>query len=86
MKATPTVPHQKFTRTWWPLQGQFMTPLPVRRPRHRLDLSGGRTESDPWWGMDVHPEIHGALRSIAELLLWFLAVLGMIWLFAQFWS
>ena len=86
MKATPNAPQRRFARIRWPLQDRFMTPLPIRRPRHRTELLRGRSESDPWWGMDVHPEIHGALRGIAELILWFVAVLAMIWLFAQFWS
>jgi len=36
-----------------------------------------------WWGHEVHPDIHGPLRGLAELILWLLAVLGMIWLFAE---
>jgi hypothetical protein len=38
-----------------------------------------------WWGHEVHPEINGALRVFAVLLLSLLTVLAMIWLFAEFW-
>ena len=85
MNATRSVSERLLTRIKWPNQhGRNTIPLPPRRER----LHGGpvKSASELWWGREVHPEIHGSLRSMAELILWLLAVLAMIWLFAQFWS
>ena len=85
MNTTHTIPERRLTRIQSPPQhSRFTIPLPPRRER----LHGGpvKSASELWWGREVHPEIHGPLRSMAELILWLLAVLAMIWLFAQFWS
>ena len=85
MNATRSVSERLLTRIKWPNQhGRYTIPLPPRRER----VHGGpvKSASELWWGSEVHPEIHGPLRSMAELILWLLAVLAMIWLFAQFWS
>ena len=67
-----------------PQHSRFTIPLPPLRERHHDTPSAAGNEM--WWGHEVHPEIHGRLRGMAELILWLLAVLATIWLFAQFWS
>jgi hypothetical protein len=62
---------------------RFTIPLPPRRERYHEAPSAAGNEM--WWGREVHPEIHGVLRGIAELILWMLAVLAMIWLVAEYW-
>ena len=57
-------------------------PAPVRR---RLSEERFQGPEEMWWGREVHPEVSGPLRGMAELILWLLAVLAMIWLFAEFW-
>ena len=85
MIANRTIPESRLTRIQSPPQhARFTIPLPARHERRReAPLRAG---NEMWWGHEVHPEIHGALRVFAVLLLSLLTVLAMIWMFAEFWQ
>lgn len=85
MIATRTISERRRIRIQSPPQhSRFTIPLPPRRERHHdAPFAAG---NEMWWGHEVHPEIHGALRGFAVLLLSLLTVLAMIWMFAEFWG
>jgi len=84
MFAKNTIPDRRLTRIQSaPQHSRFTIPLPPRRERHHdAPFEAG---NEMWWGYEVHPEIHGAMRVFAVLLLSLLTVLAMIWLFAEVW-
>ena len=84
MFAKHTISDRRLTRIQSrPQHSRFTIPLPPRRERHHD--APFEASNEMWWGYEVHPEIHGALRVFAVLLLSLLTVLAMIWLFAEFW-
>lgn len=84
MNATRTIGERRLHRIQSPPHhSRFTIPLPP--PPHRRHESPSNFGREMWWGHEVHPEINGALRVFAVLLLSLLTVLAMIWLFAEFW-
>jgi hypothetical protein len=84
MQRLHTKPVRNVRRFHWPLHHSgSITPLPRRRERGRNVLWEPRTDRKMWGQFETHPTISGALRQITVFVLWLLAVLAMILLFAE---